>query len=77
MLMPKPLYAYPVIKILNEGRDAGISDYENTERPVFEGVRALVVDDEPMNLVVATCLFRDYEMVVDTAGSGKEASEIP
>jgi CheY-like chemotaxis protein len=32
-----------------------------------------VVDDEPMNLVVASCLFRDYEMVVDTADSGKDA----
>ena len=26
-----------------------------------------------MNLVVATSLFRDYEMVVDTAASGREA----
>jgi len=74
MLMPKPLYAYPVIKILNEGRYA--SDLEgigNTERPVFKGVRALIVDDEPMNLVVATSLFRDYEMEIETAGSGREA----
>ena len=37
------------------------------------GKKALVVDDEPMNLVVATSLFRDYEMIIDTAGSGKEA----
>ncbi len=74
MLMPKPLYAYPIIKILNEGRDAGCVDCnENEERPVFTGVRALIVDDEPMNLVVATSLFREYEMIIDTAGSGKEA----
>ncbi|MCR5178065.1 MAG: response regulator [Lachnospiraceae bacterium] len=74
VLMPKPLYAYPAIKILNAGRDAGDTDgCDNAERPVFKGCRALVVDDEPMNLVVASSLFRDYEMEVDTAGSGREA----
>ena len=74
MLMPKPLYAYPIIRILNEGINAGdIVSPENTEKPVFDGVRALIVDDEPMNLVVATSLFREYSMVIDTAGSGKES----
>ncbi len=74
MLMPKPLYAYPVIKILNEGNEVkDIDGQESVERPVFKDVKALVVDDEPMNLVVATMLFRDYEMIVETAGSGKEA----
>ncbi|MCR4654798.1 MAG: response regulator [Lachnospiraceae bacterium] len=74
MVMPKPLYAYPVIRILNEGWNAkNIENEETGEKPVFNGVRALIVDDEPMNLVVATSLFRDYEMLIDTAGSGKEA----
>jgi CheY-like chemotaxis protein len=74
VLMPKPLYAYPVIKILNEGTNAGdMNEPEKTEKPVYDGVRALIVDDEPMNLVVATSLFREYKMVIDTAGSGKES----
>ena len=74
MIMPKPLYGYPAVKILNEGQNArNIEFSENTVKPVFTGVRALIVDDEPMNLVVATSLFSDYEMVIDTAGSGKEA----
>ena len=74
ILMPKPLYAYPIIKILNEGRNVtDIEDDESQERPVFRGVKALIVDDEPMNLVVATSLFKNYEMVIDTAGSGKES----
>ncbi|MBR4573792.1 MAG: response regulator [Lachnospiraceae bacterium] len=74
ILMPKPLYAYPIIKILNEGRNVtDIEDDESRERPVFRGVKALIVDDEPMNLVVATSLFKNYEMVIDTAGSGKES----
>ncbi len=76
IVMPKPLYAYPVMKILNEGqaaRDIELSD--NVEKPVFSGVKALVVDDEPMNLVVAEGLFREYEMIIDIAGSGREAIE--
>ncbi|MCR5602487.1 MAG: response regulator [Lachnospiraceae bacterium] len=74
ILMPKPLYAYPIMKILNDGHDGGESeDNESRGKPVFKGVRALVVDDEPMNLVVATSLFRDYMMVIDTAASGMES----
>ena len=74
IVMPKPLYAYPVIKIRNEGKNAERIDYaDNTERPEFNGVSALIVDDEPMNLVVAAGIFSDYGMVIDTAGGGKEA----
>ncbi len=76
LILPKPLYAYPVIKILNGDRltdDPLVLD--NSERPVFTGIKALVVDDEPVNLVVATGMFSDYEMSVDTAGSGSEAIE--
>ncbi len=74
VLIPKPLYAYPIIKVLNEGRAAeGMDEPEHMERPVFRGVKALIVDDEPMNLVVANSLFKEYEMVIDTADSGREA----
>ena len=74
IFMPKPLYAFPIINILNEGWNAGgTGNQGSTETPVFKDVRALVVDDEPMNIVVATSLFREYKMIVDTAGSGKEA----
>ena len=72
--MPKPLYAYPVIWVVNEGKDAAsLVSAQIRERPVFKGVKALVVDDEPMNLVVATGLFKEYEMIIDTADSGKNA----
>ncbi len=74
VLMPKPLYAYPAIKILNDGRSADdLEGTENGEKPEFTGVRTLVVDDEPMNLVVAASLFREYGMLIETAGSGREA----
>lgn len=76
LYMPKPLYALPLINIINAG-----GEYENVrvdeaeEKPVFTGVRALIVDDEVMNLVVASGLFKDYGMITDVAGSGREALE--
>ena len=74
VVMPKPLYAYPMMKLINEGSSSGVVDLsENAVKPVFTGVRALIVDDEPMNLVVATGLFKDYELIIDTAESGIEA----
>ncbi len=74
LVMPKPLYAYPVIKVINEGRDAkDLATMNNGEKPNFGGIKALVVDDEPMNLVVATGLLTEYDIIVDTADSGKES----
>ncbi len=74
VVMPKPLYAYPVIKVLHDGKNAGeLENAERSERPSFTGARALVVDDEPMNLVVAVGLFKEYGMIVDTASGGKES----
>ncbi len=74
IVMPKPFYTYPVMKILNEGADAkDIEIVDRIQKPELEGVRALVVDDEPMNLVVATSIFKDYGMIVETATSGRES----
>ena len=76
IVMPKPLYGIPVTRILNGERIyADVDAIQRQGKPLFPGVRALVVDDEPMNLVVATGLFSEYKMVTDTAGSGKEAIE--
>ena len=76
VVMPKPLYAYPVIKILNEGKDAKNTELsDEIARPSFRGLKVLVVDDEPMNLVVATGLFKDYDIVTDTAESGAASIE--
>ncbi len=74
MVMPKPLYGYPVVKILKEGKDAKNIEYsDNTIKPEFDGIRALVVDDEPMNLVVASSIFSDYKMSIETADSGSRS----
>ena len=73
IVMPKPLYAFPVVRAINgEGYDDGY-EYEDKEKISFRGVTALIVDDEPMNLVVASGLLKDYGMVIDTAESGKMA----
>ncbi len=75
LFMSKPLYAYPVVRILNGDLEEDPDGTDLTDHPYLNGVRALVVDDEYMNLVVATGLFRDYGMVVDTAGGGRESVE--
>ena len=70
----KPLYGIPIVNIVNYGdayTDPGAGSMELS--PVFDGVRALIVDDEVMNLVVASGLFREYGMITDTADSGREA----
>ncbi len=74
LYMSKPLYALPLVNIVNSG--GGYKDIRAGEvetRPMFTDVRALIVDDEMMNLVVASGLFKDYGMITDVAGSGKEA----
>jgi CheY-like chemotaxis protein len=73
LIIPKPLYAFPVVRILN-GEEGGYTN-EDTGRIRFTGISALIVDDEPMNLVVASGLFKEYKMFADTAESGKEALE--
>ncbi len=72
IMMPKPLYAFPVVRVLNGDYD-GCDENDSGQKLSLDGIRALVVDDEPMNLVVATGLFRDYKMITDTAESGKDA----
>ena len=71
--MPRPLYGYPIVRVLNGERGIMVPSVKGTERPVLDNVRALVVDDEPLNLIVAKGLFAEYNMIVDTAGSGQEA----
>ncbi|MCR4743875.1 MAG: response regulator [Lachnospiraceae bacterium] len=76
LFISKPLYAYPITRVLNEGKGAeNLDKISKKERPDLEGIRALIVDDEPMNLVVASGLFKNYGMLVETAGSGKESIE--
>jgi nitrogen-specific signal transduction histidine kinase/CheY-like chemotaxis protein len=67
-VMEKPFYCFPVVSILNSTVD---SKEEAAKQLRCEGVRALVVDDESMNLVVAKSIFGRYGMKVFTVTSGQ------
>ena len=74
IVMQKPLYGYPVAKVLNGEITSGVVGTNMLiDKPEFKGLRALVVDDEPMNLVVATGIMKNYRIITDTANSGKES----
>ena len=76
IVLPKPLYGYLVTRVINEGYEVGgLDSIDQVSHPDLRGLRALIVDDEPMNLIAAQGLFRDYEMYTDIASSGKEAVE--
>lgn len=69
-VMLKPFYCFPVAAILN----AGLGRRSLTQgHMLLEGITALVVDDEPMNLIVAKSIFGRYHMNIDTAASGSES----
>lgn len=70
----KPFYSYALVSFLNAGRN-GRQDGFQKKHMVCRNVKTLVVDDEPMNLLVAKEIFRGYEMEVETAGGGPEAIE--
>jgi len=72
--MERPFYCFPVVTILN----MSVHDMRETRkgRMMLHGVRALVVDDEPMNLTVAMSIFKRYDMVVTTARSGPESIDL-
>ena len=69
-VMPKPFYCFPVATVLNAYWEKSDTEIGKMYCP---GIRALVVDDEPMNLTVAMGLFRGYGMIVETAESGEES----
>ena len=72
-VMEKPFYCFPVVNILN----ANPADRKNTGHKMkLINVHALVVDDEPMNLVVAKSIFSRYGMKVSTALSGQESIDM-
>lgn len=71
-IMEKPFYCFPVIGILN----SDINAFETEGRLTCPGVHALVVDDEPMNLMVARGIFQRYGMTVSVAESGMQAIEM-
>ena len=74
-IVRKPFYNLPIINILNS-KNPLEDDAAGKEILACPGVRVLVVDDEPMNLMVAKDLFESWDMEVRSAESGKKAIEI-
>lgn len=67
--IPKPFYGVQIANFLNQTLDDEL--VEGHEKMMCPGVKVLVVDDEPMNLLVARGIFESYGMVVDTVHSGE------
>ena len=72
-VIKKPFYVFPFVAALN----SSLVDTDSSHSTLrLKGVHALVVDDEPMNLVVAKGIFKQYGMEVSTATSGAESIEM-
>ena len=72
-ILEKPFYCFPVTTILNTDINTRVKEGGKLR---LNGVRALVVDDEPMNLVVGKSIFKRYGIVVSPATSGPESIDI-
>ena len=78
LIIHKPFSALSVANLLNgETGERGFAEDQAAGRRPFTcvGVRALAVDDEEMNLVVAKGVLGSYGIEVDTCLSGREAIE--
>ncbi len=76
LVIHKPFSALSVANLLNgETGERGFAEDQAAGRKPFtcKGVRALAVDDEEMNLVVAKGVLGSYGIEVDTCLSGREA----
>ena len=78
-IIRKPLSVLSIVNLLNGQTDR--NGYEKMPAPgnrLFScvGIRALAVDDEEMNLVVAKGVLGSYGMKVDTCLSGRAAVEL-
>ncbi|MBQ6780016.1 MAG: response regulator [Treponema sp.] len=70
----KPFNGFPLTNIIENGTKVYMKDVFFAEkRMVCPNIRALVVDDDEMNLLVASGILRDYQMEVTTALSGMAA----
>ncbi|MCR4841227.1 MAG: response regulator [Lachnospiraceae bacterium] len=71
-LMQMPFYSFPIVSILNTSSEVKPVG----SKMVVSGIQALIVDDEPMNLIVASSIFKRYGLKVSTAKSGPESIQM-
>ncbi len=70
IVLKKPFFGIPAVGLLDLDKN---SIKENKGHMMCNGVKALVVDDEPMNITVAFGIFKRYGMEVSSAESGQNA----
>lgn len=77
ILLHKPFFALPIVNLLNGVTHGNDLKESMIEDKIFScnGVRALVVDDEEMNLMVARGILNSYNIQIDTCQSGEAAIE--
>ncbi len=76
LIIHKPFSALSVANLLNgDLEENGVVGTQGNKPFTCVGVKALAVDDEEMNLVVAKGVLGSYGIEVDTCLSGKEAVE--
>lgn len=73
-IIRKPLFSVPLVNVLNG--DYVVEESDVPQHFICPGLKALVVDDDEMNLMVAEGVLKDYQMDVTLALSGKEAIEL-
>lgn len=71
-LLKKPFFSLPLVNMLNATTDEKEAMLKKKQM-ICPGVNVLVVDDEPMNLMVAEGILKDYQMHVMTVESGRKA----
>lgn len=71
-LLQKPFYCLPIANMLNVETVQDEMLFSGKQM-LCPDVRVLVVDDEPMNLMVAEGIFKEYKMQVRAVHSGMEA----
>lgn len=74
-VIEKPFYGLPIINMINgvKNADPFVSPLREGRAFKAPGIRALVVDDNRMNLIVMNGLLKKYEIESDSAHSGFEA----
>ena len=74
LVLHKPFSALSVANLLNgDMEESGIVGMDGRRPFSCTGIKALAVDDEEMNLVVAKGVLGSYGIDVDTCSSGREA----
>lgn len=71
----KPFYIINIVATINQEPIIQLEENVEDEKFIAPTARVLVVDDNSMNLQVASGLMLPYQFIIDTAKSGKQAIE--